>query len=267
MNAPAVLERSPVLATASYEFRMAVRGRVLWICLLPLLGLAILLVLTSPRASGLSSASAKVGVWAVLINVLATAGIGVAMADRVGRVRQLGLADLMAAMPVTYTQRLAGTMAGAIAAALAPVAAVMLTVGIVVGIVDGDPAAPLWAILAFCTVIVPGTAALSTFATALGSVVPLAAARVVVVLVWLWATLFSTRIVPLPTVTGTVLSPLGDYVAVGWLHADRIWAGQGRPALVSPQATGLSATVSLFLLLAITCLLFAATRVLADRRS
>lgn len=263
---PAAVGRSPVLATAVYEFRMAVRGRVLWVCMLPLLALAALLVLTSPRAADLSSASAKVGVWAVLINMLTTVGIGVALTDRVSRVQRLGLADLLAAMPVTGSQRLAGTIAGALAAALAPAAAVMLTVGIVLGAVEGAPGAPLWALLAFVTIILPGAAVLSTFATALGTVVPLATARVVVVLVWLWMTLFSTRVVPLPTVTGTVLSPLGDYVAVGWLHAEKIWAGMGSPALLSPRATGATAAVSLTVLVAMTCLLFTVTRLLAGRR-
>jgi ABC-2 type transport system permease protein len=59
--------------------------------------------------------------------------------------------------------------------------------------------------------------------------------------VWLWACHFPPSFSPVPTPTGTVLSPLGGYPLVAWAHAPEVWAaregtGALRPAPGDPAA-------------------------------
>jgi ABC-2 type transport system permease protein len=262
---------SGVLAPATravliYEFRMAARGRVLWLAVLPLLALAVLLALTSPRLRDAVSASAEVGTWALLVNAVTTVGLGVALADRFSRMRGLGLAELLDATPTSRAARMAGTLAGSLAAALVPAVALMVLVGAVVAVTRRDAGAVGWALIAVVTIILPGALLLATFAATAGLVLPLPVARVLTVLVWFWCTLVNQSLLPLPTATGTLFSPLGDYVSAGWLHTETLWAGRGHPDFLSPAASGGAAALNLILLLAVVAALFTGARLITARQ-
>jgi ABC-2 type transport system permease protein len=254
-------------ATVLYEFRMAIRGKMLWLSVLPLLAVALLIMITSPRTANLDDTMAKLATWAVLANMITTVGTGVSLADRFVRIRGLGLTELLSSAPASVSWRMAGTLLGALTAALAPVAALLLILGVVTAATDGAPATPLWAALALLTVVVPGALLLSTFAATLALFLPLPPARVIAVLAWFWTTVFSTRLVPLPTPTGTLLSPLGDYAGAGWLHADVLWAGRGSLDALAPAPSATSAMWSVLALLALSGVLFLVARSTAAVRS
>jgi ABC-2 type transport system permease protein len=246
--------------TAVYEFRMAARARVLWFAVLPLLVISALVLITSPRIGAEHSAAAKVAGWAVVVNLITTVGLGVALADRFVRIRGLGLTELLEATPASTTGRMAGTLFGALAAALAPVALLMIVVGGWFTVTDRAPAALGWAVIAFLTVIVPGALLLATFSATLALWVPLPVARVLSALLWFWLTAFSSRVVPVPSPTGTLLSPLGDYVSAGWTGATRLWAGRGHPRVLSPHPSAGWAVGNLVVVLLLTAVLFGAAR-------
>ncbi|MEU8887197.1 hypothetical protein [Streptomyces sp. NPDC048442] len=247
-------------ATALYEFRMAMRGKMLWLSVLPLLAVALLIMITSPRTANLDDTMAKLATWAVLANMITTVGTGVSLADRFVRIRGLGLTELLLSTPASVSWRMVGTLFGALTAALAPVAALFLVLGVVTAVTDGAPASPLWAVLALLAIVVPGALVLATFAATLALFLPLPLARVIAVLGWFWTTVFSTNLVPLPTPTGTLLSPLGDYAGAGWLHADVLWAGRGSPGVLSPDPSATTALWSVLALLAVSCVLFLIAR-------
>lgn len=92
----------------------------------------------------------------------------------------------------------------------------------------------------------------------MGLLLPLPLARILVLVIWVWATIFNSSIIPLPTITGTVLSPLGDYAAAGWLGADR-FEPAGAAAL-SPATTAGTAALSIVALLGMSAVLFALAR-------
>lgn len=256
---------SPALVgTVRYEFRMATRTRVLWLAAVPLLALAALFSLVSPHPAD-SSSSQLIASWALMVNLIATLGPGVALADRFARDRALGLTDLLAATPANTTVRMAGTLVGSLAAALAPAAVLLLGVGVAVAGVRRDPAALGWALVALVGVVLPAALQLVTFAAAAGSLLPVPFARVATVFVWLWATVLNTRLIPVPTITGTLLSPLGDYVTFGWLHGDRLWAGRGWSVL-SPSPTALTALLNIAAVLAVAGVFFTAARLIAAQR-
>lgn len=254
-------------ASMVFEYRMAARRGMLWLAVLPLLALSALTIITSPRTGGLGSAAQKLGTWSMIVSILVTIGIGVAMADRFARVHRLSLAELLVATPASAGLRMLGVLLGSLAAALTPVAVFMLVAGLIVAITDSSPAAPFWAFVATVVVILPGALLLTTLAAALGLVLPLPVVRVLIVVFWFWACLFNTTLIPLPSPTGTLLSPLGDYAAVGWLGAKGIWAGDGHPAVLSPTPNGGAAVLSVVSLLLVTTVVFAIARVISARRS
>lgn len=110
-------------ATVAYEFRMAVRRKVLWLAMLPLLVLAVLVSVTSSRITELAAVDAKVGTWAVVVNIFAAIGLGVVLADRFVRTHTMGLAELLASTPTGIGVRMLGVLVGSLAAGLVPVLA------------------------------------------------------------------------------------------------------------------------------------------------
>lgn len=260
---------SPALRGAMvYEFRMAARRKVLWIAILPLLAIATLICFTSARVSELDTVSGKAGAWAVLVNIFIGVGLGVGLADRFVRTHRFGLAEVLAATPTGLGTRMLGVLCGSVAAGLVPVAAVLVVVmPLSLRQPSAIPTGMFWGLVALLIAILPAVLLITMISATAGLVMPVPLARVLAVLLWFWSTIFSASIVPLPTPTGTLLSPLGDYVAVGWLQGPVLWAGRGVPELLSPPATALTATLNLFVILALTAVLFGVARSAAARRS
>jgi ABC-2 type transport system permease protein len=249
-----------VRGSVRYEARMAARGRVLWLSLLPLTALAVLLALSSPAVAGQVDPGGRIGTTVLVVNTFATAGLGVALAGRLSQHSRPGLTEILDTTPGGGTTRLAGVLAGALAVALVPVSAVVVLIGAVVSVQAGAGAPLAHAVLGVLTVLVPAALAMTTFAGLLGLLMPVVLARVVVVALWFWATQLSPSFVPVPTPTGTVLSPLGGYPAVVWLGARRIWANRQRDGLLSPPPDSGSAVLNVLLVLAFAAAFFFAAR-------
>lgn len=245
-------------AAIRYEFRMATRRKVLWFAVLPLLAMGVFLQAVSGHE--VDSAAGRLGAWALTFNLLVIVGLGVALADRF---RGSGN-EVLLATPTGLPRRMLGSLIGSLAAALAPVAVVLLAVGIVLTVTTGELASAPWAVVAFVTVTLPAAVALTTAAATLGLVLPVAVARVLVVVGWFWATLFNSSIVPVPTITGTLLSPLGDYAAAGLLDTPTLWAGEGSFAAPAPSAV--TAVVNLAVVVAMSAAFFVTSCALARRR-
>lgn len=260
---------SPALRGAIlYEFRMATRRKVLWIALLPLLAIATLICVTSTRINEVEAVSGKAGAWAVLVNIFIGVGLGVGLADRFVRTHRFGLAEVLAATPTGLGARMFGVLCGSVAAGLVPVAAVLVVVmPLSLRQPSAIPAGMFWGLVALLIAILPAVLLITMISATAGLVMPVPLARVLAVLLWFWSTIFSAGIIPLPTPTGTLLSPLGDYIAAGWLQGPIIWAGRGGPDLLSPPVTALTATLNLIVILTLTAVLFGVARATAARRS
>lgn len=244
--------------TLRYEFLMAVRSRFLWAASAPLVILASLFAATAPGRAEASSASI-IASWALTLSLVATLGPGVVLADRFARLSRLGLGELLATSPVNMTARMAAALCASLTAALAPASLVLLGVGIVVAISRRDIGALGWALTAIVLVVVPAALVLVSFAVAAASLVPVIFARIGVVIVWLWATIWNTALIPIPTVTGTLLSPLGDYVTTAWMNGPRLWAGQGWAPL-APEPTTPAAWINVAALVALSAVFFTIAR-------
>lgn len=247
-----------------YEYVMAARRRVLWAATVPLLALAVLLAATSPAIQQDQSTSGQVGEWTTIINLLVTPGIAVALADRFMRTGRRGLTEVLDTTTAGPTLRMVGTLLGSLAAALTPVAIGMLAVGAYLAVERSHAAALSWVVVAFAVIIVPAALLLATFAATLALVVPVPLARVLALLTWGWATVWNTRFIPIPTITGTILSPLGDYGAAGWLHAPALHTDVD--SLLSPAHSPTTAAISVAALLALALVLLLCARALSIPR-
>ncbi|MEU8568896.1 hypothetical protein AB0C51_11125 [Streptomyces pathocidini] len=247
---------SALVWTIRYEALMAARRKAVWAAVLPLAALSLLLAATSPVVTGLPDPAARVGAAAVLVNTLCTLGVGLALADRLRRgLEARGMAELLSSTPTGRLPRTTGALLGPLLTALVPVAGLLLFFGAVMSAFD-ESAAPLGgAALALLVAVVPAALLVTAFAGLLGVLMPVAGARAVTVVVWLWALHFPPKFSPMPTATGTVLSPLGGYPLVAWGHAPEVWAAREGAGPLRPEAGDAAAwlNLALVLLMAVVC--------------
>jgi len=243
-----------------YEALIAVRQRLLWVVLAPMAALIALVAVSSPAAGDADSASAGVAVTALGLSAFYTMGVGVALSDCLARHRAGG--DLLEATPTAPTVRLLGAVGGPLAVALVPAGAVLLLVGTIRALVDASPDPIGAAAVALLTIVAPGALALTALAVVLGLWLPVVFARIAVVLTWGWATLLTPGLLPVPTVTGTILSPLGGYPAVTWLGAPSTWADRGETGPLRLAADDGAALLNLGATLLIGLALLALARLL-----
>ncbi|MFF9814344.1 hypothetical protein [Streptomyces sp. NPDC014006] len=244
------------LCSVRYEALMAARRRTVWAAVLPLAALSLLLALTSPVVTAAADPATRVGAAAVLVNTFCALGLALATTDLPRRgLRTRGMPELLTATPTGRLSRSTGALLGPLLTALAPIAALLLVYGAVLALAHADARPLAAALTALVTAVVPAALAATALAGLLGLLMPVAAARAVLVAVWLWATQFPPRFSPLPTPTGTVLSPLGGYPLVAWADAPSVWAARDGAGPLRPDATGTSACLNLALVLltAVVC--------------
>jgi ABC-2 type transport system permease protein len=239
-----------LLWTIRYEALMAARRSVVWAAVLPSAVLTLLLAVTSPVATGLSDPAARVGVTAVLVNTFCTLGLALALTDRPRRaIEARGMPDIMAATAAGRLSRSTGVLLGPLLIVLVPVSALMLIYGVCLSLTAGSTRPLAAAGAALLVAVLPASLLATAFAGLLGLLLPLAMARSLVVVLWLWATQFPPRYFPFPTPTGTVLSPLGGYPLVAWAGAPAIWAARDGTGLLRPGVSAQSAALNLGLVL------------------
>ncbi|WP_143343163.1 hypothetical protein [Crossiella equi] len=250
-----------------YELRMTARSRFLLPALsLVVLGLAVT-ALASPRTARTEGLRPLLGDWALILNLLTPVAVAVVLADRLYRVhRAAGQAELLTSTPSRASARIAGTVCGSLTVALAPAIVALLLVGLVLTAVHGDPAALGLAVLAVVAVLGPSTAFLSAFAMTLALVVRPQAARLATIALWVWVIAWNPRLLPGPSLTGTVLAPAGDYPVAGFFGAAPLWAGRVGSSVLAPTPTVGSALLNLALVLVGTALLLVLARRLLERR-
>jgi ABC-2 type transport system permease protein len=244
-----------IRGTLIYEAKIASRQRILWISVVPLLALGVLIGFTSPTLTQADSVPGRIAGWVLALAVFSTFGFGVALADRFSNHRRRSQSELLDATPASLTMRMAASLIAAMSVALVPALVVTLVVG---GAYTAEYAMALpVALAAFALILVPGALLLATLAVALGTILPAPLARAGAVIVWGWATLLNTALLPIPTITGSVLSPLGDYASLAWFNGPTLWAGRLRGEAIYPAVTTGSALFNVAFALLASVVLFA----------
>ncbi|MDI3388687.1 hypothetical protein QIS99_21120 [Streptomyces sp. B-S-A8] len=256
-----------LLWTLRYEALMAARSRAVWGTVLPLALLSLLLATTSPTVTGHGDPVFRAGAAAVLVNSFCTLGVGLALADRLRRgLEARGMAELRTATPAKPLAQSLGTLAGPLLTALAPVAALLALYATVLAATAGSVAPLGSAAAALCLAVLPSALLVAAFAGLLGALLPVAAARAITVVVWLWACHFPPAFSPLPTPTGTVLSPLNGYPLVAWAGAPQVWATRQGGGVLRPDVSGATALLNVVLVLAMAACCYALGHLVARIR-
>lgn len=262
--------RTPVsflrAAGLRYEIVMALRHRPLWLAMVPLSVLAVLLAIASPGIGPDAPPGLRIAQVAGAVTLLSSVGVVVAAADRWRRQLQPGVAELLDATPAPSLLRVSSSVVATVLVASVPPAVVILGSAVVVAVRGGSVSALGAGVVAATVVLLPATLLAGCLSATLGLVLPLAAARVVGVGVWAWATIATPRLLPFPTVTGTVLSPSGSYPSVAWLGGTPGEATRGATGWLSPAPTTATAVLNVALVLLASVLLLGLSRLLARTR-
>lgn len=223
---PGVLKS--VAAAAGYEFRMQIRRKALWIVMavFGLLSVGPLLFLmyapTEPsslqpaRLEGMSPAQ-LVGRWALVTQFWLPVALGLLLADRLPRDQRVGTVELFETLPARFGVRFVGKYLGATLATLVPVFLAYAAGLCYFAAVRGEPVLFPLGLAAFATVNLPGMLFVAAFSVACTSVLGVPLYQFLLVGYWFWGNTLNPDL--MPTLSGTWLTPLGEYAANGFFGA------------------------------------------------
>lgn len=257
-----------LLAVARYEFRMQARKRSLWIAA-ALLGGALVVLQgdRGPRSLPVGTPAREVmGTWALLFAILMPLVYGMLLADRLVRDRKLRVEPLLESLPHTPATRLAGKYLGGVAACALPGLAALLLAAATELPERHDPALLGWALVAFAVVTLPGIAMVAGFALVCPVIVSVPLFRVLFVGYWFWGNMLAPDFLPSPT--GTLLTPIGDYAATWLLDNGHTALFAGTPGFLPflrPDPTATTAALSAATIILFGLIPLAAAAVAAHR--
>jgi ABC-2 type transport system permease protein len=238
-----------------YEFRMQIRRPALWITMLLF---ALLIVGIGGVGSGISGDVIRgellrnaeprpllnfLAQWAYRINTFFPIAIGVLLADRLPRDRRTKSEELFTTTPGALSARLLGKYFGTLLATLIPVLIVYAAgIGLIAYAIQNMAALPM-GLAPFVVIDLPGILFISAFSIACTSILWTPLYQFLFVGYWFWGNLLQGRF-HIPTLSGTILTPIGGYMASGIF---------GLP-FIQPGATAIQGVQSIILLLAIAAL-------------
>ena len=251
------------LVIARYEFRMQARRRSMWLIQLLLAPYTIIrpfVILVHDHPSALNAA---LGAWAFSANTGLPILVGVFLADRIPRDRASGVLDLLDAAPTPPLTRLLAKYAGATAASLLPVLALYAAGVIVLALAWHALAAIPLGIAAFLAINLPGLLFVAAFSVACPALIWPPLYQLLFLGYYVWGNFFTSS-TGIPSLSGTLLTPVGAYRSAAFFGYDPII----RRYLVPADAAPWQGLVSISLLLLCAALVLAgAWRYLLWRRA
>jgi ABC-type Na+ efflux pump permease subunit len=210
-----------------YEFRMQLRRRAVWIT--PVVLSLIAFGFTGWDASASTPLTEAIVGWAQEVQTLLPIGVGVLLADRLPRDRRTGVGELLATTPASSGGRLVGKFLGATFATIVPILAIYAVgVGGVLGERREWGGIPL-ALAAFAAVNLPGLLFVGAFSIACPALLWVPLYQFLFVGYWFWGNALSPD-QGIPTLNGTLLTPIGDYMAAGLFGVPGLsWVAEASP--------------------------------------
>lgn len=238
----------------TYEFRMQVRRRAVWITLtliaLGLLGLG-------SRTPDMQNTLNHLGrfpllsvlvTWTNAISLLLPIGVGVMLADRLPRDRRYKVDELFTSMHGALSARLVGKYLGATLATILPMLLFyLLGVGYITYQTHNILTIPL-GLETFGVILLPGLLFISAFSLACPALMWVPLYQFLFVGYWFWGNIFPIGR-GIPTLSYTILTPIGSFISDGFYHTG-IFDGY--------YVTNMQAIESVVALLSITVLVIVA---------
>src|SRR5579884_1128501 len=240
------------LGAFTYEFRMQIRRRALWITMGLIVFLLVGILSRQPRIldaiTHLNSFPLlnDVVMWTSMINIVLPVGVGIMLADRLPRDRHTKVDELFTSMPGALSARLNGKYLGSMCASLVPVLAFYLIGLGVIFYQTHDLMTIPYALAAFSTIMLPGMIFVSAFSIACPAIMWVPLYQFLFVGYWFWGNWLGSG-TGIPTLSQTILTPIGGYMSAGFfgVHTGQVY---------DIQVTALQGVESILLLLGITLL-------------
>jgi hypothetical protein len=254
-------------AAFGYELRMQLRKVSVWVTV------GALALLTAFATDVIDMVMANADARAAMVRAarmtmaLLPVAFGCLVADRLVRDDRLGVRQLLDATPGRPGIRLVGKYLGACLATAIPVAACYLLLAAAYAIRHASAVALGDAVLMTVTVMLPALLFVGAFAMLCPLVMPAPLFRVLFVGYWFWTTLVYPTM--LPTLNGTVVTPVNGYLMrVLFRAGDSDLAGSVDGAalnLLRPNPSAAMAGLAVSILAAATALALSGARALLAR--
>ena len=238
---------SQLLAVTRYEFSMQVRKKSLWLSMLLVAGFLAIDNSGTRFPQGDAPAHQVMAGWAVLFWIFLPLAAGMVLADRMVRDRRLGTTSLLESLPAGDGVFITGKYLGGVAATALPPLLLMVIAGGYEAVNRGTPAMLGWAVVAWALGMVPGLLFIAGFAYACPLVLTAPLFRVLFVGYWFWGNLLNPDF--MPSLTGTLLTPVGDYPMSWLLGETALYAGgSGWLEFLRPDVSGTTVVLSIAVL-------------------
>ena len=243
-----------------YEFRMQIRRRSLWIVFLAL-G-AFFIVFHQPWYRPVTTPAADAIVyWTGEVQSFLAIAVGILLADRLPRDRRVKVDEVLYTLPGAQGARVFGKYLGSTLATLVPMLAVYCVgVGYIVSRWHDLQALPI-ALAAFAAIVLPGILFIAAFSIVCTAILWVPLYQFLFVGYWFWGNLLPNF--GIPTLSETILTPVGGYMCTGFFNAG------GREGVCSPGiqgATALQGIESILLLLCVAGIVLVALSIFLKRQ-
>jgi hypothetical protein len=142
----------------------------------------------------------------------------------------------------------------------------MLAAGGYEAVHRGSVAAVGWALVALAGITLPGLAFVAAFALLVPLAISAPLFRVLFIGYWFWGNLVNPDL--LPTLNGSLLTPIGDYAGAGLFGTDRLWASWPGPLqFLRPHLSTGAGVAEICLLVGVAVVVLLAGQLLLARRA
>jgi ABC-2 type transport system permease protein len=211
-----------------YEFLMQIRRRSIWIAFACM---TVLLVRIVPDVSFNSGTLASMPLLQVAATItlatswLAPLGVGIFLADRLPRDRSMGVEELLSTLPGSLSSRMLGKYFGSLFAVMVPAFLMYcLVIGALVYFTRSVLVIP-YALLCYSVIVLPGILFVAAFSLACTSVMWVPLYQFLFFGYWFWGNMFAGA--GLPSLSKTILTPIGSFIGAGLFNASFFPWAQG----------------------------------------
>jgi hypothetical protein len=217
-----IKQAAVMMGAFRYEFLMQVRRRSLWITFLLMTCLLVLLTTRNPMiyqaintSLAQNSLTYNIASWTYTINRLLPLGVGCLLADRLVRDFRTKSDELFVTTSGALSSRLLGKYVGTLSATLLPfLLGDFVGIGYIVARTGNLLAIPV-ALETFAAIVLPGMVFIAAFALVCPTFLWVPLFQFCFIGYWFWGNELGTTS-GIPTISNTMLTPIGKYMAVGF---------------------------------------------------
>ena len=216
---------SALAGATRYEFGMQIRRKALWVVFAAFAIPTVFGAAWTPYTGvpeGFSVTYIVIS-WSLVVQFLLPIAFGCLLADRLPRDRHTRTEELLGTLPAPLGSRLLGKYLGATVATLVPVVLIWAPGVAYVAAESGDPWVLALGLFAFATVNLPGLLFVAAFSVACPVVLWVPLYQFLYVGYWFWGNLIPTSPTGgnlIPSLSNTILTPLGGYMANGFFGTE-----------------------------------------------